>query len=79
MGCLPAKSCKSMIEMLEKSCKSMVEMLEKSCKSLVNAGNKSHHLTTSHHHLTTIPSHHLCNLRKIVDNGICTGFDEALA
>lgn len=26
-------------------------MLEKSCKSLVNAGNKSHHLTTS-------PSHH---------------------
>ena len=45
MGCLPAKSCKSMIEMLEKSCKSMVEMLEKSCKSLVNAGNKSHHLT----------------------------------
>ena len=66
MGCLPAKSCKSMIEMLEKSCKSMVEMLEKSCKSmvemlekscksLVNAGNKSHHLTTSpsHHHPIT--------------------------
>lgn len=41
MGCLPAKSCKKMIEMLEKS-----------WKSLVNAGNKSHHLTTSpsHHH-----------------------------
>ena len=60
MGCLPAKSCKSMIEMLEKSCKSMVEMLEKSCKSLVNAGNKSHHLTTSpsHHHPITPPSHH---------------------
>ena len=55
MGCLPAKSCKSMIEMLEKSCKSMVEMLEKSCKSLVNAGNKSHHLTTS-------PSHHTISL-----------------
>lgn len=69
MGCLLAKSCKSMVEMLEKSCKSMVEMLEKSCRSLVNAGNKSHHLT----------SHHLCNLRKIVDYGICTGFDEALA
>ena len=57
MGCLPAKSCKSMIEMLEKSCKSMVEMLEKSCKSLVNAGNKSHHLTTSpSHHITITPS-----------------------
>lgn len=71
------KSCKSMVEMLEKSCKSMVEMLEKSCRSLVNAGNKSHHLTISPpHHLT---SHHLCNLREIVDNGICTGFDEALA
>ena len=41
MGCLPAKNCKNMIEMLEKS-----------WKSLVNAGNKSHHLTTSpsHHH-----------------------------
>lgn len=74
MGCLLAKSCKSMVEMLEKSCKSMVEMLEKSCRSLVNAGNKSHHLTP--HHLT---SHHLCNLREIVDNGICSGFDEALA
>lgn len=77
MGCLLAKSCKSMVEMLEKSCKSMVEMLEKSCRSLVNAGNKSHHLTTSPpHHLT---SHHLCNLREIVDYGVCTGFDEALA
>ncbi len=66
MGCLLAKSCKS-----------MVEMLEKSCRSLVNAGNKSHHLTTSPpHHLT---SHHLCNLREIVYYGICTGFDEALA
>ena len=53
MGCLPAKSCKSMIEMLEKSCKSMVEMLEKSCKSLVNAGNKSHHLTIT---ITITPS-----------------------
>lgn len=72
MGCLLAKSCKSMIEMLEKSCKSMVEMLEKSCKSLVNAGNKSHHLTIS-------PSHHLCNLRKIVDNGVGAGFYEALS
>ena len=72
MGYLLAKSCKSMVEMLEKSCKSMVEMLEKSCRSLVNAGNKSHHLTT-------LTSHHLCNLRKIVDNGVCTGFDEALA
>lgn len=77
MGCLLAKSCKSMVEMLEKSCKSMVEMLEKSCRSLVNAGNKSHHLTTSPpHHLT---SHHLCNLREIVDYGVCIGFDEALA
>lgn len=28
------------------------------------------------HHLT---SHHLCNLREIVDYGVCTGFDEALA
>lgn len=70
MGCLLAKSCKSMVKMLAKSCKSMVEMLEKSCRSLVNAGNKSHHLTTSHH---------LCNLREIVNYGIGTGFDEALA
>ena len=77
MGCLLAKSCKSMVEMLAKSCKSMVEMLEKSCRSLVNAGNKSHHLTISpSHHLT---SHHLCNLREIVYYGVCTGFDEALA
>ena len=52
MGCLLAKSCKSMVEMLAKSCKSMVEMLAKSCRSLVNAGNKSHHLTISP------PSHH---------------------
>ena len=46
MGCLPAKSCKKMIEMLEKS-----------WKSLVNAGNKSHHLTTSpspHHTISAI-------------------------
>ncbi len=50
MGYLLAKSCKSMVEMLEKSCKSMVEMLEKSCRSLVNAGNKSHHLTTTSPH-----------------------------
>ena len=39
MGCLPAKSCKKMIEMLEKS-----------WKSLVNAGNKSHHITISPSH-----------------------------
>lgn len=58
MGCLLAKSCKSMVEMLEKSCKSMVEMLEKSCRSLVNAGNKSHHLTIS-------PSHHLTSPHTI--------------
>lgn len=64
MGCLLAKSCKSMVEMLAKSCKSMVEML-------------ATNLTTSpSHHLT---SHHLCNLREIVDYGVCTGFDEALA
>lgn len=54
MGYLLAKSCKSMVEMLEKSCKSMVEMLEKSCRSLVNAGNKSHHLTTSPHTISAI-------------------------
>ena len=77
MGCLLAKSCKSMVEMLEKSCKSMVEMLEKSCRSLVNAGNKSHHLTISPpHHLT---SHHLCNLREIVDNGVGASFHETLS
>lgn len=64
MGCLSAKSCKSMVEMLEKSCKSMVKML-------------ATNLTISPpHHLT---SHHLCNLREIVYNGIGTGFDEALA
>ena len=74
MGCLPAKSCKSMVKMLAKSCKSMVEMLEKVAEAwLMLATN----LTISPpHHLT---SHHLCNLRKIVYNGICTGFDEALA
>ena len=80
MGCLAAKSCKSMIEMLEKSCKSMIEMLAKSCKSLVNAGNKSHHLTIlPPHHLTTSPSHHLCNFREIVDNGVGAGFHETLS
>ena len=46
MGCLPAKNCKN-----------MVEMLEKSWKSLVNAGNKSHHITISpfpHHTISAI-------------------------
>lgn len=59
MGCLLAKSCKSMVEMLAKSCKSMVEMLEKVAEAwLMLATN----LTISPpHHLT---SHHLCNLRK---------------
>lgn len=53
MGCLLAKSCKSMVKMLATN------------------------LTISPpHHLT---SHHLCNLREIVDYGICAGFDEALA
>ena len=53
MGCLLAKSCKSMVKMLATN------------------------LTISPpHHLT---SHHLCNLREIVNYGICTGFDEALA
>ena len=81
MGCLLAKSCKSMVEMLEKSCKSMVEMLEKSCKSMVEMLAKScksmvKMLATN---LTISTLHHLCNLREIVDYGICTGFDEALA
>ena len=49
----------------------MIEMLENSWKSLVNAGNKSHHLTTS-------PSHHLCNFREIVDNGVGASFHETL-
>ena len=48
MGCLLAKSCKSMVKMLATN-------------------------------LTISTLHHLCNLRKIVDYGICAGFDEALA
>lgn len=48
MGCLLAKSCKSMVKMLATN-------------------------------LTISTSHHLCNLREIVDNGICSGFDEAFA
>ena len=32
-----------------------------------------------HHHLTTIPSHHLCNFSKIVDNGVGAGFHETFS
>ena len=34
--------------------------------------NKSHHHTIS-------PSHHLCNFREIVDNGVGDGFHETLS
>ena len=46
MGCLLAKSCKS-----------MVEMLEKSCRSLVSAGNKALQLNTIPPHLLTTSPH----------------------